>query len=630
MLAFQTLADYFERLEQTTSRLQLISLLAELFAGVEADEIAQVSYLLQGRLAPFYEPVEFGLGEKSVVAAIARAYGVERETVQADYARLGDLGKVAQALVERSAAARAEDLAVRDVFEALGAVAATTGTGSVDQKLGALAELLRRVSPLAAKHLTRIPLGRTRLGVGDPTILAAFAQAKLGDAKQRAGLEEAYNKTSDLGLIGRTLWTRGLDGVRALDVSVGRPIRPQLAERLPDPATVLEKFGGTAHVQFKLDGFRIQVHLDRRQPPGEQVRLFSRNLEDMTAMFPEISAGVLRQLRAETAILDSEALGYNPLSDEFLPFQETMRRRRKYDIDRMQAELPLRAFAFDLMYRDGQSLLERPLQERMALLAETVQGGAAAGAAGDEAVLHHTEEQRSEPVSEPGGDGEAAAVRDTILAELGEIVTDPDRMQLLFEEALTRGLEGLMAKRTESPYQAGARNFNWVKLKKHSAGALDDTIDCVLLGTIFGRGKRADFGVGALLVGVYDPEADEFVTASKIGTGLSDERWREIAERSEPLRRDAKPARVSSLIVPTVWLEPKLVLEVLADEITRSPVHTAGRREGEPGYALRFPRFLRFRSEDRRPEDATTVRELIELYERQSAGSRRKEDGTRS
>jgi DNA ligase-1 len=322
-------------------------------------------------------------------------------------------------------------------------------------------------------------------------------------------------------------------------------------------------------------------------------------------MFPEIIDGALRQVRAETAILDAEALGYNPLSDEFLPFQETMRRRRKYDIEKMLAELPLKAFAFDIMYRDGQSLLDLPLRERMRTLANTIQADGGAG--------------------EPTREGEAEAVREILRVEVGEETTSAERMQVMFEEALTKGLEGLVVKRVESPYQAGARNFNWVKLKKHSAGALEDTVDCVLLGYLFGRGKRADFGVGALLVGVYDQEVDQFVTVSKIGTGLSDAQWREIRERSEPLRRDQKPARVNALITPSVWLEPRLVLEVLADEITRSPIHTAGRRNDEPGYALRFPRFLRFRSEDRRPEDATTVLELIEMFHLQRARETRQD-----
>jgi DNA ligase-1 len=334
---------------------------------------------------------------------------------------------------------------------------------------------------------------------------------------------------------------------------------------------------------MKFDGFRVQIHLDRSRPEGQQVRLFSRNLEDLSDMFPEITEAVLRAVRAESAILDSEALAYNPLSDEFLPFQVTTRRRRKHKVEQFQEELPLRGMVFDIMYRDGTPLLDRPLTERIDTLLATVGTGA------------------------------------VLAAERGEVLTRVEDLQQRFDEALTRGLEGLVVKRVTSPYQAGARNFNWVKLKKHSGGALEDTIDCVLLGYLAGRGKRAEFGVGALLVGVYDREADEFVSVSKLGTGLSDAQWREVRERSEPWRSEEKPARVRSLITPTVWVLPELVLEVLADEITRSPIHTAGKQGDQPGYALRFPRVVRFREADKRPEDATTVHELIEMYQQQAA-----------
>jgi DNA ligase-1 len=291
-------------------------------------------------------------------------------------------------------------------------------------------------------------------------------------------------------------------------------------------------------------------------------------------MFPELVEGVLNQVQAETAILDSEALAFNPLSEEFLPFQETTRRRRKHGIGDMATELPLKAMVFDVMYRDGEALLDRPLLERVQIMTELVRG------------------------------------TDVLQPETGVVVEDSERLDEIFENALERGLEGLVVKRVDSPYQAGARNFNWVKLKRHSRGALEDTLDCVLLGYFVGRGKRVGLGVGALLVGVYDAGADEFKTVTRIGTGLSDEQWREVAERTAPYRSDQRPARVNSRIVPSVWVEPKIVVEVLADEITDSPNHTAG-------YALRFPRVVRFRGADKRPEDATTLTELVELYQAQ-------------
>lgn len=576
MLTLGTVAACFEELERTSSRKALTTLLANLVSQADTTEIAQLTYLLQGRVAPLYEPIEFGLGDRSVEKAVGQAYGVAAEEVRRRDAQAGDIGLVAADLATAAGYEHTgEDRPILEVFVALRGIADLSGSGSTERKLTALVDLLRGLTPTAAKHLVRIPLGQSRLGIGDATILAAFTEARLGGTKaEQAVLEDAYNRTSDLGLLGETLWTRGLEGVRELQVVVGRPIRPQLAERLPDVPSLLEKLGGRAHVQLKFDGVRVQLHLDRRRPAGEQVRLFSRSLESMTSMFPELVEGVLNQVQAETAILDAEALAFNPVSEEFLPFQETTRRRRKHGIDELQTELPIKAMVFDMMFRDGETLLDRPLDQRIASVVQTVKG------------------------------------TEVLQPERGEIVDDAERLELLFGDALARGLEGLVVKRVDSTYQAGARNFNWVKLKKHSRGALEDTVDCVMLGYFLGRGKRAELGVGALLVGVYDAEADEFVTITKIGTGLGDEQWREVAERAAPYRSETRPARVRSTVIPSVWVEPKIVLEVLADEITKSPNHTAG-------YALRFPRVLRFRDADKRPEDATTLREIAEIYSQQ-------------
>jgi DNA ligase 1 len=572
-LSFAKVSAAFEELERTSSRKQLTAILANLLRDVDADEIAQVAYLLQGRAAPLYEPIEFGLGERSMEKSVADVYGVDPAEVRRRDALAGDLGLVVAELAAQTH--QTATPSVREVFAKLRSIADISGVGSGERKLAAVRDLLSGLDPVSAKHLVRIPLGNSRLGVGDATILAAFNEARLDSTKaSQVILEDAYNRTSDLGLVGQTLWQQGIDGVKTLQVTVGRPIRPQLAERLPDIPSLLDKLGGKAHTQLKFDGIRVQLHLDRRQPEGHQVRLFSRSLEDFSSMFPELIGGVLKQVQAETAILDAEALAFNPASEEFLPFQETTRRRRKTGISEAAVELPLKAMVFDVMYRDGQPLLDKPLLERMDVMMDMVRG------------------------------------KEVLQPERGIVVDEAQKLDQLFEDALERGLEGLVVKRVDSPYQAGARNFNWVKLKRHSRGALDDTIDCVLLGYFVGRGKRVGFGVGALLVGVYDKENDVFKTVTKIGTGLSDEQWREVATRAEPFRSEHKPARVLSTITPSVWLEPKIVVEVLADEITSSPNHSAG-------YALRFPRVIRFRDEDKRPEDATTLRELIELYQQQ-------------
>jgi DNA ligase 1 len=328
-------------------------------------------------------------------------------------------------------------------------------------------------------------------------------------------------------------------------------------------------------VQYKYDGFRVQIHKD-----GKLVRMFSRNLEEMTHMFPELIKGTLEQVKAESVILDTEALAYNPDSEEFLPFQETTKRRRKHNIEETAKTLPLKSFVFDILFKDGKSLIDEPLSKRIEVLKQTVVGD------------------------------------DILIPTKNQTVTDPKVLGVLLEDSISKGLEGLVVKKLESPYEAGGRNFNWVKLKRHSSGELHDTIDCVILGYIFGRGKRAEFGAGALLVGLYEAKTDEFVTVSKIGTGLSDDEWREIHKRADKIKVDHKPARVSSSIEPSVWIKPEIVIEVLADEITRSPIHTAGRLDGEAGYALRFPRLVNFRN-DRKAEEATTVKELIEMYQNQ-------------
>ncbi|OGE42343.1 DNA ligase [Candidatus Daviesbacteria bacterium RIFCSPLOWO2_01_FULL_39_12] len=576
-MTFAKLAEYFEKLEETSSRLALIDILSKLFDEVKSDEIAQVCYLLQGRVAPFYEPLEIGMSEKLVAAALARAFGVKREQVLKEYGSVGDLGVVALRLTSIAQGKLPKNkLPVDEVFETLRGIAQTTGEGTVEKKVSTLAGLLGKVDGVSAKHLVRVPLGTSRLGIGDPTILDAFAKLKLGDKSKRKLLEGAYNKVSDLGLIGETLWKGGLKAVEGLEVTVGRPIRSQLCERITDPKTILEKYGGEVHVQYKYDGFRVQIHKN-----GDSIRLFSRNLEETTPMFPDIIKGVLAQVKAKSAILDSEALAYNPQSEEFLPFQETTKRRRKYGIEEMAIKLPLKAFVFDIMYLNGKSLMEKSLESRIKSLEQTIKGD------------------------------------DVLIPQPGEITDSPERIQELFDDALTKGLEGLIVKRPDSKYEAGARNFNWVKLKRHSNGELKDTIDCVILGYVYGRGKRVSFGAGALLVGVYDNKNDEFVTVSKIGTGLTDEEWREIHKRADKIKVDKRPARVNSILVPSVWIAPEIVIEVLADEITRSPVHTAGKTDSEPGYALRFPRLVKFRGSDKQAEDATTVKELIEMYKLQ-------------
>ena len=573
-MKFSRLSEYFEKLEKTSSRLALIDILSELFKETGEKEVRKVTYLLQGRLTPFFVPIEIGMAEKNVASAVANAYDSNKEDVLKLFGKLGDEGLATEELAKKKNA-KDSGISVDEVYETLEQIAKTQGAGTVEKRQVLLTGLLQRMNVISAKHLVRIPLGDLRLGIGDPTVLDALATSKLGDKSKRKLLEGAYNRTSDLGLIGETLFAKGLEGVEKLEVRVGSPIRSELCERLPTPEKIIEKMV-EVDAQYKYDGFRVQLHKN-----GNEIRMFSRNLEEMTHMFPELIVAAQKQIKADSVILDSEALAYNPESEEFLPFQETTKRRRKHDIAEMAAKLPLKAFVFDILYKDGKGLLDLPLVKRMEILKQVLP---------EDDVLIRTKNQT---------------------------INQPKALGLLLEDAISKGLEGLVVKKLESPYEAGARNFNWVKLKRHSAGELNDTIDCVILGYISGRGKRTAFGAGALLVGVYDKKNDEFVTVSKIGTGLTDDEWREIHKRADKISLEHKPPRVNSLIAPSVWIRPEIVIEVLADEITRSPIHTAGKEGEEPGYALRFPRLVSFRNADKKAEDATSVTELIEMFKQQ-------------
>src|SRR5258706_15720098 len=429
-MTFSHLAQYFEKLEKTSSRLELISILSQLFKEIDSsDEIEKVIYLVQGRIAPFYEALEIGMAEKTVAEAIARAYNANREEVLREFDRLGDMGKTAQQ-VAQGPKIKDKGLKIDEVFGVLTEIAKTSGDGTVGKRVTLLSDLLKKVDSNSAKHLVRIPLGNLRLGIGDPTILDALATAKLGDKSQRHYLEGAYNRTSDLGLIAKTLWTssnavKAVENVEKLEVTVGKPIRAELCERLPSPEKVIEKMS-EVDAQYKYDGFRVQLHKD-----GEKVSMFSRNLENMTHMFPELIEATKRQVKAKSVILDSEALAYSPESEEFLPFQETTKRRRKHNIAETALKLPLKAFVFDILYKNGKSLIDEPLTKRLEILKETIL---------EDDILIPTENQ---------------------------VIKDPKKLQIMLDDAITRGLEGVVVKKLSSKYEAGGRNFNWVKLKRH-------------------------------------------------------------------------------------------------------------------------------------------------------------------
>jgi DNA ligase-1 len=587
-MQFSKLAEYFEKLESETKRNELIQIMSEVFKEATPAEVDKICYLLQGRVVPFFDPTEIGMAEKMVEQAVASAYKVDREKVAKLSEKTGDQGLAAQKLNSEVRIKKSE-LTVGQVHETLLKIAQTTGEGSVEKKISTLSDLLQNVDPAGAKHLVRVPLGLTRLGIGDPTVLDALSMAKTGDKSARKELEEAYNKTSDLGFVAKVFWSfdkpqDGLKAIQKIELQVGKPMRPALAERLPDAEAVAKRMGEKFAVEPKFDGFRCQVHISEQSAGNSKqkektVRIFSRNLEDFTASFPDLVKGCLEEIEAKSVILEGEAIAFNPVTNEFLPFQETTKRRRKYGVEEAAEKMPLKLFCFDLLYLNGKDITKEPYEERRAKLKKIIRDDS-----------------------------------QTVMEAIGKVARSASDLTTQFEEAITEGLEGVMIKKLDSPYQAGARNFNWIKFKRMVGGELSDTVDCVLLGYLFGTGKRTSFGVGGLLVGVYNPDQDRFESISRIGTGLTDDEWRKVKEMADRNKLDHKPARVESLITPSVWVEPEIVLEIFADEITRSPLHAAGKTATEAGYALRFPRLVSFRGDSKRPEDATTVDEIRKMY----------------
>lgn len=576
-MTFSTLAQYFEKLEATSKRLELVDILSKLFREAKEDEIGKICYLIQGRVAPKFEPVEIGMAEKMVAEAVGKSFSKSKEEVLKIYRQKGNMGLAARHLAEIKKQSKESKTSVTEVFNELLKIAQFSGSGTVEKKVSTLSNLLLRLDPISCKHVVNIPLGTLRLGIGDPTVLDALSIAKKGDKSLRPILEDAYDKTSDLGYVAEIFWSKGETGIKHIQLVVGKPVRPALAERVPSASEVIKRVGDKFAAEPKFDGFRVQAHKN-----GAEVQLYSRNLENTTSAFPDLVAGIKDEVRAKSAIVEGEALAFNPETSEFLPFQETSKRRRKYQIEEMAVKLPLVLFAFDLLYLNGKDQTSEPYRERRKKLQHIISKDNKVVQLAEERILH----------------------------------TQEDIMNF-FNQAVSEGLEGLMIKKLDAPYQAGGRGFHWIKFKRGQGGELTDTVDCVLLGIYGGRGKRTAFGVGGLLVGVYDEKLDEFVTISKIGTGLTDNEWRKIRQMADKIRLNHKPARVRAELEPSFWVEPKIVLEIFADEITRSPVHTAGKKDSEAGYALRFPRLVSFRTADKRPEDATTVEEIKKMYQQQ-------------
>ncbi len=579
-MKYADLAAAYERLGATTKRLEMRAILADLIRPLKPPELPHVLYLSQGLLRPEYEGIELGVADSLARRAVAQAAGVEEAEVARRTKQSGDLGTTTQELLAaRSTSSEPSALTVAHVYGELSRVAALKGEGSQDQKVQAIAALLAPASPLEGKFLVRFVLGTLRVGVREMTILDALTTAFADGGKEaRAQIEAAFNLSSDLGLVATTLVEGGVDALAGISLEVGRPIRPMLAEREPTLAKVLERMEGTAALEYKYDGLRVQAHVPKRGP----VRLFSRRLEEISAQFPELVAELPSAIRETPAIVEGECVPIDPDTDEIQPFQEVSKRRgRKHDLEKAQAEIPVCLFLFDVLLAGGTPVYGDDFPARRERL--------------------------------------AAAVRPTDRVRLAsqKVVTTVDDATAFLEEAVAGGAEGVMAKSLGkgSSYRAGARGYWWIKYKRDYTVGLTDSIDGVVVGGFHGRGRRAG-KFGAFLLAVYDAKRDRFESFCKVGSGFDDAALDEMPKRLEPYMATERPASVVSGIEPDRWFRPGLVLEVRGAELTLSPIHRAaeGVIRAGAGLALRFPRFTGHYRDDKGPTDATTAHELVEMY----------------
>ena len=369
-MLYATLIETYERLEATSKRLEMTGILADLLRDAKPDELEKVIYLTQGKIHPDWtgEP-EIGMAERMVINTIVRASGLQKADVEAVLAEKGDIGLAAESALrgKRQAMLGSKQLTVSDIYKTLDLIAKESGKGSSGRKVDRLVTAMVNISPVGARYLARTVVGALRLGVGDMTILDALALGYTGSAGNRGKLERAYNLTSDLGYVARTLSEDGLGALQDVHVVVGKPIRMMLAQRLSTPEEIIEKLVSCS-AEYKLDGERFQIH-----KKGDDVQIFSRRLENITRMYPDAVEMTLDLVRAEEAILEGEAVAIDPETGAMKPFQTLMQRRRKYRIEEMMEKFPIAVFLFECLYADGEDLTVKPYPVRRQRLSDIIE-----------------------------------------------------------------------------------------------------------------------------------------------------------------------------------------------------------------------------------------------------------------
>ncbi len=585
-MEFLIIAEIFERMENTTKRIELTNILVELFKKIPKKIIPNAVYLLQGIIRPNFEGVELGIAEKLAIHAISKSSGLPIKKIENDYKNEGDLGITASNILKLKTQTTftTEKITLERVYETLFKIAKLEGKGSQDLKLKYISSLLNDATPVEAKFLLKILLGTLRLGIAENTVMDALAIAFTGKKENREQIENAYNVSSDLGKVSLIIATNGIDEIKKFQISLFSPIRPMLADRVKSEKEAVEKMPDVFAAEYKLDGERVQIHKH-----ANKIILFSRRLENITQYYPDIVENIGKSLNVNEGIFEAEIVPINENTGEFLPFQELMHRRRKYKLEQAVSQYPITVNFFDVLYFDKKNCLDSPYSERRKILEQSV----------DENKL--------------------AKLVPVLFAKNKNDVQD------FLENSINAGCEGLMLKTLTAPYRAGTRGSNWLKLKREYRNELGDSLDLVVIGAYFGRGRRTGL-YGTLLLGTYNPEEDNFPSICKVGTGFTDESLDQLFQILSNKVTIKKNSRIVSEMEADVWFEPELVLEIVASEITLSPIHKTGLGliRKDTGFALRFPKFTGKIRYEKAIEDASTDEEVLTLYKGQSKISKEK------
>lgn len=583
-MQYNKLVEVYEALEKTTKRLEKTYIISELLKQTTAEDLPTIILLLEGRLFPTWDEREVGVASRIILKSISTASGIEISKIENEWKKTGDLGLVAENLIKtkKQATLHSSELSVKKVFTNLRELAELEGVGTVERKIQLIAELLTSAKPKEAKYITRTILGDLRVGVGESSIRDAITWAffydkiKLKYNKEENNIEienrEEYNKyanavqkafdvTNDFSVVAETAKTKGLKGIENMSLLVGIPIKVMLALKVDTAEEGFERVGKPAELEFKYDGFRLQCH-----KKGNEIKLFTRRLENVTKQFPEVVQYIKNNVEGKELIIDSEAVGYSKKTNKYMPFQNISQRiKRKYDIEKLSRDLPVELNVFDIIYYNGKSYLNEPFRERRKLLEKIVK-----------------QEKKK------------------IVLAKNLLTSNIKEVEKFYKEAIQLGNEGLMFKTLDAPYKPGARVGHMVKYKREAEG-----LDLVIVAAEWGEGKRANW-LSSYTIACID-ENGNFLEVGKVSTGLKE-------KDEEGLSFGKMTKLLKPLIIfekgKEVKIKPEIVIEVGYEEIQKSPTYKSG-------FALRFPRVVRLRTMDRSAEDASTLDYIKELYKQQ-------------